>query len=268
MLPDVDGDLLLLVVVSVHQNPLDEVIPILISSDVDKWDARTIRPSGGDDQKILVQEIQTTDLEALLHNFGSKLIDAIVVGVGQDVINDATLVGWRAMLAEMLNTPVAELAMSDKVDVGDDFLDSRSLLVLNAVLEDVLNNETASLTKSNFMPHASKCLIDLQHNLRWFARPSQFEKLLPDVTGISMNDSIWNASKKFLDHVCFVCLWDGVEGLLNDVTTKRIHAECDHIALNGISDGDNLLRSAVLEAALYKEVAKAIDHQGVCLVDN
>ena len=31
------------------------------------------------------------------------------------------------MFTEMLNAPVPELAMRDKVDIGDDFLDGRAL---------------------------------------------------------------------------------------------------------------------------------------------
>ncbi len=268
VLADMDRNLLSLMVVGVHQDPLDEVVAVLIASNVNKWNAWTIRMSSGDDSEVAIQKLRTTNLEALLNNLGSKLINAVAVGVGQDVINNATLVWRRAMLAEMLNAPVAELTMSDKVDVGDDFLDSRTLLLLDAVLKDVLNNQTASLTKSNLMPHAAKSLVDLQHDLRGFTTPTKLEQLLPDVTSIAMNDRIWNAAKKFSDHVSFVILWDRVESLLNDVAAERVHAERQYIAVNGVGDRDNLLGSAMLEAALDKEVAEAVDHQGVCLVDN
>ena len=43
------------------------------------------------------------------------------------MINDSALVWRGAMLAEMLNAPVAELPVSNEVDVGNDFLDGRAL---------------------------------------------------------------------------------------------------------------------------------------------
>jgi hypothetical protein len=68
VLADVDGDLLTLVVVRVHEDPLDEVVAILISSDVNQWDAWTIGQSSGDNSKVAVQELRPTNLETLLND--------------------------------------------------------------------------------------------------------------------------------------------------------------------------------------------------------
>ena|ERR1700753_2030754 len=68
VLADVDGNLLSLMVMSVHQDPLDEVVAILVASNVDEWNAWTIWVSSGDNSEVAVQEFRPSDLEALLNN--------------------------------------------------------------------------------------------------------------------------------------------------------------------------------------------------------
>ena len=99
------------------------------------------------------------------------------------------------MLAEMLDAPVAELAMCNEVDIVDDFLNGWPLFFFNAVLEDVLNDQAASLTQSNLMPHATKSLVHLEHDLRRLATPSELEQLLPDMTCIAVNNSVWDTTE-------------------------------------------------------------------------
>ena len=164
------------------------------------------------------------------------------------------------MLTEMLDTPIAELTMSDEVDVGNDFFNGRSLFFLNAVLEDVLNHQATCLTKGHLVPHTSKCIVDFCHDLRWLFTPSKLEELLPDMTGISMDDSVWDSSEQLADHVSFVALRNRVEGLLDDVAAERVHAERDDVAVDSISNSNDLIGRAMLEAPLDKEIAKAIDH--------
>lgn len=127
MFADVDGHLLALVMVSVHQNPLDQVVAVLITRDVDEWDAKSVWVGIGDDSKIAIQKVDTTNLQTLFNNLGGKLINAVAVCVGKDVVDDSTLVRRRSMLADMLDAPIAELAMSDEVDIGDHLFDSGSL---------------------------------------------------------------------------------------------------------------------------------------------
>jgi hypothetical protein len=83
--------------------------------------------SRGDDPKVTLQEFGTANLETLLHNLGCILIDAVAVGVGENVVDYTALVGWGTMLAQMLDTPIAKLTMGDKIDACDDFFDSRTL---------------------------------------------------------------------------------------------------------------------------------------------
>jgi hypothetical protein len=116
-----------LMVMRVHQDPLDQIVSVLISGDVDQRDAWTIRVSRGDDSEVAIQKLDAADLEAFLNHLRRELINAVAVGVCQNMINDTPLVWRRTMLAQMLNTPVAELSMGDKINVGDDFLNGRTL---------------------------------------------------------------------------------------------------------------------------------------------
>jgi hypothetical protein len=139
------------------------------------------------------------------------------------------------------------------------------LVFLQAVLEDVLDDQGASLTKSNFMPHTPKSLIDILHDLRWRLSPAKLEELLPDVASISVNDRLGNATKKLMNHDSLVILRNGIECLLNDVATESIHREIQGVASNGFSNLYDLFRSSVLKATLNQEVSKAVDHQWIGL---
>ena len=92
MLANVDSNLLALVMMSVHQNPLNQVVAVLVSSDVDERDTRAIGASSSDNTKIAIQEIKSTNLQALLNNFRRELVDAVVVRVCEDVVDDTTFV--------------------------------------------------------------------------------------------------------------------------------------------------------------------------------
>ena len=71
-----------------------------------------------------------------------------------------------------------------------------------------------------------------------------------------------------MDHSCLVLLWDAIERFLDNMTAKCIHAESKGVATYSLSDCDDLLRRAMLEAALDQKVAKAIDHERIRLVDD
>ena len=76
----------------------------------------------GDNAQVSLHKLGTTNLEALFDNFGSKLVDAVAVSIGKNVVNDTALVRWRRMLSQVLDAPIAKLTVSDKVDAGNDFL--------------------------------------------------------------------------------------------------------------------------------------------------
>lgn len=95
--------------------------------------------------------------------------------MNEDVIDDTSLIGWSAMLAQMLNAPIAKLSVSNEINVGNDFLNGRSLLFFNTVFKDVLDDKAAGFTESDFVPHASQSVVDLGHDLWWLSAPSEFE---------------------------------------------------------------------------------------------
>jgi hypothetical protein len=80
-----------------------------------------------DDSEIAVHEFNPTDLEAFLNNLGSKLVNAVIVGIVKNVVDDTAFVRGGTMLAQVLDTPVAELTVSDEVDVCNDFLNGGAL---------------------------------------------------------------------------------------------------------------------------------------------
>jgi hypothetical protein len=80
------GNELTVVISGIHQNPLDEIVSVLITSNcrqsakrqpngpqirvltVNQWHPRAVRTAGADPRKIAVEEFGSTNLEALLHN--------------------------------------------------------------------------------------------------------------------------------------------------------------------------------------------------------
>lgn len=68
MLSDMDGNLLSLLLMGVHENPLDEVVTVLIASDVDEWNSRSFWVGCCDDIQITVEELNSANLETFLDN--------------------------------------------------------------------------------------------------------------------------------------------------------------------------------------------------------
>ena len=85
---------------------------------------------------------------------------------------------------------------------------------------------------------------------------------------IAVNDRLRDTAQQLMDHDSFVVFGYGVEGFLDDMAAKCIHAEAQCITTDGIGNGNHLLWCSMLEATLYEEVAKTIDHQRVSLGDN
>lgn len=83
--------------------------------------------SSCDNREITLHEFGTTNLQTFLNYLGGKLVDAVIVGVGKNVVDDTALIRWRTVLTQMLDAPIAKLAMSDKVNACNDFLDGGAL---------------------------------------------------------------------------------------------------------------------------------------------
>jgi len=55
------------------------------------------------------------------------LVHTVFGGVAKNMVDSATTVSWSAMLADMLNAPIAELTVSDNVDAIEDLGNARTL---------------------------------------------------------------------------------------------------------------------------------------------
>ena len=146
--------------------------------------------------------------------------------------------------------------------------DITNLVLLQTVLKDVLNDQASSLPQRDLMPHATKSLIHVLHDLRRRLGPAQLKEFLPDVTSIAVDDGLWDAAEKFVDHDGLVILGHRVKCLLHHVAAEGIHGEVQRVAPDGFGNLDHLLRSAMLKAALDQKVAETVDHQGVGLGNN
>lgn len=84
---------------------------------------------------------------------------------------------------------------------------------------------------------------------------------------ITMNDRLWNTTKKLVNHDGFVIFGDGVEGFLNHVTAKCVHTQTQGVASDSVSNRDHLFGGAVFKTSLHKEVPKTVNHKRIGLSD-
>lgn len=113
--------------IRVGQDVLDQVVAVLVAGDVDQRDARTVRTAFADAVQVAREELRSSDLEALLNDLGRELIHAVLGRVADDVVDGTAAIGGSAMLADVLDAPVAELTMGDDVDVCQDLLNAGTL---------------------------------------------------------------------------------------------------------------------------------------------
>jgi len=268
VLADVGSDNLATLGIGVGEDVLNEVVAELVASNVDKWHARTIRTSLADDVEVAVKEVGAANFKALLDDLGSELIHAVLCSVAQDVVDSTVAVRKSTVLTDVLDAPVAKLAVGDDIDASKDLVDARTLVLVETVLEDVLDDETASLSERDFMPHATKSLVDVLHDERRSSTPAELEQLLPDMACVAVDDRLRDTAQELVDHDGLVLLGHAVKGLLDDVAAESVHAEVQSVATDSLRNQHHLLRRAVLEAALDEEVAETVDHKWVGLVDD
>ena len=118
------------------------------------------------------------------------------------------------------------------------------------------------------MPHATQSFVDVLHDLRGRIGPAQLKELLPNMACIAMNHSLGDPPQELVDHDRLVLFWHGIECLLHDVAAERVHGEIESMASNRLRNLDDLLRRAMLETALNKEVPETVDHQRIGLRDD
>lgn len=127
MLSNMRGNDLAVLRGGMSQYPLNEIVAILVASNINQRDSGTVYAAFADSVKVSCQEISSADLQALLNYLGSILVHTVLCCVANDVVNCSASVSWRAMLTDVLDAPVSKLAMSNNIDVGEDLLNARTL---------------------------------------------------------------------------------------------------------------------------------------------
>jgi len=94
---------------------------------INKRHAWTVRASLAHTVQVPLQELVTTNFEALFDDLGSVLVHAVLCTETEDVINGTTTVSGRTMFADMLDALVAELTMGDDIDAGKHLVDAGTL---------------------------------------------------------------------------------------------------------------------------------------------
>lgn len=95
---------------------------------IDQGHARAIRAAFADSLKVTVKELAAANLEALLDNLRSVLIHTVLGGKAEDMVNGTATISWGAMLADVLDAPVAELTMGDDINASKHLIDAGTLL--------------------------------------------------------------------------------------------------------------------------------------------
>lgn len=127
VLPNVGCDHLTVLRRRVVQDPLDEVVAVLVTGDVNKRDAGSITTTLANSVEVSAQEVSATDFEALLYHFGGKLVGAVLSRVANDMVDGSATIRRAAVLTDVLNAPVSKLAMCDDVDVGENLFNAGAL---------------------------------------------------------------------------------------------------------------------------------------------
>jgi len=77
--------------------------------------------------EITTQKINSTYLKTLLDNLRGKLVHAVLGCITDDMVNGSTTISWSTVLANVLNAPIAKLAMGDNVNASKDLLNAGAL---------------------------------------------------------------------------------------------------------------------------------------------
>jgi len=161
------------------QNVLDQVVSVLVASNVDQRNPRTVMATFTDSVKVPTEEINPTDFQTLFNNFGGKLIHAVFGSISNNMINCPTAIGWCAMLTNVLNAPIAKLSVSDNVNACKHLLDTWTLnrgqcipsLSVICVLTLSSSRQFSKMfwtTKLPVSPRATSCHIPRNASLTYF----------------------------------------------------------------------------------------------------
>lgn len=127
MLPDMSCYYLAMLGSRIVEDPLDQIIAILVAGNINQWNSSAVSATFADTIKVATQKLSASDLETFLDNFGGELIGAVLCRVPNHMVNSSASVGRSTVLAYVLNAPVSKLAMSHDIDVGKDLFNARAL---------------------------------------------------------------------------------------------------------------------------------------------
>lgn len=129
MFADVLSDDLAVLRIGVSENVLNKVIAVLITRNVDQRNAGAVETTLADTVEVATKKINTANLETFLDDLGSELVHAILGSIADDMVNCPAAISWSTVLANVLDTPVAELTVSNDVDASKHLFNTGALTV-------------------------------------------------------------------------------------------------------------------------------------------
>jgi hypothetical protein len=144
--------------IALRQNPLDEVVAVLVAGDINQRNARSVNSAFADTIEIATQKITTSNLQEFLNYLGGILIRTVLSSEANDMIDGTAAVGRGTMLADVLNAPVTKLTVSDDVNVGKYLLYTESLLSVS--MDFQVLRELSLLTNLVFFEAVLKDVLD------------------------------------------------------------------------------------------------------------
>lgn len=113
--------------VGVGEDILNEVVAVLVTRNIDQWNARTIKATLADTVEVATEKVNTTNLETFLNNLRSKLVHAVLGRVPDDMVNCPAAISWGSVLTNMLDAPVAKLAVGNNINASKNLFNAGPL---------------------------------------------------------------------------------------------------------------------------------------------
>jgi hypothetical protein len=147
--------------VGMSEDILDEIVAILIASNVYKRDARTVMTTLTDTIKVSSKEVGAPDFQTFLDNLGCELVHTIFRCISDDMIDRTTAVSRSTVFTDMLDAPVAELTVSDNINASEDLFNAwalymsvnNTLVWLNNLLCLPLGNSQRCFERPDYQSH-------------------------------------------------------------------------------------------------------------------
>jgi hypothetical protein len=103
---------------------------------IDQGYTGTVCTAFTDTVEISFKEFGAPNLEAFLNYLRGKLIHTILCRIANDMVDSTAAIGGESMLTNMLNAPVAKLAMRNKINASKDFVDTGTLSRIRSDMQE------------------------------------------------------------------------------------------------------------------------------------